>query len=121
MDNKVPPRKWLKKAEKLTRKLLRAPNDDKRNEIIEKNKKFWGELKRWLLKHSYYKCWYSDARELFSYYDVEHFRPKRAALDLEKNARTGYWWLSFDWKNVTKNTFSSCININYHRIRYCRF
>jgi hypothetical protein len=31
--------------------------------------------------------------------DVEHFRPKKSAKDLNGNERDGYWWLAFDWKN----------------------
>lgn len=39
-----------------------------------------------MLSHD--KCWYSEACELFSYYHVDHFRPKNH-----------YWWLAYDWQN----------------------
>ena len=48
----------------------------------------WSDLKAALSELSHGKCWYSEAHELFSYYHVDHFRPKKL-----------YWWLAYDWKN----------------------
>jgi len=48
----------------------------------------WKGLESSLKVLSHGKCWYSEARELFSYYHVDHFRPKKL-----------YWWLAYDWKN----------------------
>ena len=48
---------------------------------------------------SHNKCWYSEAKEIFSLYDVDHFRPKKRAKQLDGTEREGYWWLTFDWKN----------------------
>jgi len=56
-------------------------------------------LKDWLLKFSNGKCWFSEAKDTFSHMDVEHFRPKKSAKDLNGVEREGYWWLTFDWHN----------------------
>jgi len=84
-----------------------------RNEIITAKGAHWGELKPWLLALSYGKCWFSDTKDLFSHYDVEHYRPKKEANDDENPdgegkavTRDGYWWLAFDYCN-----FRVCGNV----------
>ncbi|WP_134709298.1 hypothetical protein [Stenotrophomonas maltophilia] len=77
-----------------------------RNALIDKNKPHWDALKPWLLALSGGKCWFSEVRELYSHYDVEHFRPKKAAKALDGAARDGYWWLAFDYMN-----FRLCGNV----------
>jgi len=59
----------------------------------------WGELKTWLLSLSHNKCWFSEAKDCFNHWDVEHFRPKKSAKDLDGTEHDGYWWLAFDWQN----------------------
>jgi hypothetical protein len=56
-------------------------------------------LKDELLKLSDNKCWFSETTNSYSHYDVEHFRPKKEAKDLNDNDRDGYWWLAFDYHN----------------------
>ncbi len=58
-----------------------------------------GAPKNWLLALSGGKCWFSEVRELYSHYDVEHFRPKKEAKGLDGADRDGYWWLAFDYMN----------------------
>ncbi len=101
INNKVTPpsAKWLKKAKELTEAMKAAPNDAERFKIIDKNHRIWGLLKDTLKKMSYGKCWYSEAREIYSHYHVDHFRPKKKALDPSNFDRGGYWWLAFDWEN----------------------
>jgi hypothetical protein len=96
---KMPSDEWLEKAASLTQMLEDAQSPEERNRIIDNNKEVWGELKDWLLKLSHGKCWFSEARDIYSHVDVEHFRPKKGAKDLDGLEREGYWWLSFDWKN----------------------
>ncbi|MBF4491486.1 hypothetical protein IR010_02965 [Flavobacterium sp. MR2016-29] len=96
----IPPNaKWLKKAKDLTELMIKATTDAERYEIIEKNHKIWKSLKDALKTMSYGKCWYSEARELYSHYHVDHFRPKKRAFDINNIDRGGYWWLAFDWEN----------------------
>lgn len=82
IEKHKPNKKWLEKSDRLTKELiaLHEAGDIKgRNELIEKNAKHWGELKKWLLNISYNKCWFSEARDIYSHMDVEHFRPKLEA------------------------------------------
>ena len=65
------------------------------------------ELKPWLLALSNGKCWFSEARGSFSHWDIEHYRPKKTAKNLDGTERgDGYWWLAFDWHN-----FRICGNV----------
>lgn len=90
---------WLKKADKLLKKLESAPDAAARNKIIDDNPKVWGELKTWLLSLSHDKCWFSEAKDCFSHFEVEHYRPKKTATDADGTIHEGYWWLAFDWQN----------------------
>jgi uncharacterized protein (TIGR02646 family) len=80
-------------------KLERTGRRKERNELIDANSGHWGALKPWLLALSSGKCWFAEVRDLYSHYDVEHFRPKKEARALDANVRDGYWWLAFDYMN----------------------
>lgn len=97
-DNSPDPA-WLAKASVLFAKLVAAQDSAARNVIIDKNTKIWGELKVWLLELSHGKCWFSEAKDCFSHWDVEHYRPKKNAKDIDGTEHEGYWWLAFDWQN----------------------
>lgn len=90
---------WVAKANKILEELKAAPNTDARNAIIDANATVWRELKEWLLKLSHKKCWFSEAKDCFNHWDVEHYRPKKSAKDLKGSTHGGYWWLAFDWHN----------------------
>ena len=71
---------WIDKSNRLVGELaaLEATGQhEQRNALIDANSAHWGALKEWLLALSGGKCWFSDVRELYSHYDVEHFRPKK--------------------------------------------
>lgn len=93
---KKPPADWLEKAEALTNELKAAPNKAARDKIIDDNAHLWGEIKEWLEGFSNGKCWFSEARDTYSHWQVEHFRPKKQAREPE---RDGYWWRAFDYLN----------------------
>jgi hypothetical protein len=95
-NDDAPSEEWLDRAKALTNELKAAPDRLARNEIIDRNAKVWGEIKPWLEKFSHGKCWFSEARDTFSHWHVEHFRPKKEAK--EPN-RDGYWWRAFDHLN----------------------
>lgn len=100
---------WLAKSKQLVAQLaaLEASGKrDERNALIDQNKSHWDQLKPWLMALSGGKCWFSDVRDLFSHYDVEHFRPKKQAKALDGSERDGYWWLAFDYMN-----FRLCGNV----------
>jgi uncharacterized protein (TIGR02646 family) len=100
---------WLTKSQQLVADLAALDADgkrDERNALIDANSAHWGKLKQWLLALSAGKCWFSEVRELYSHYDVEHFRPKKEAKALDVGVRDGYWWLAFDYMN-----FRVCGNV----------
>jgi len=101
LDGKEPDQSWLDKAKELTDQLDLAPTRVEREKIIDDNSSVWRELKPWLLILSKGKCWFSEARDVFSHFDIEHFRPKKSAKNLDGTERgEGYWWLAFDWHNL---------------------
>jgi hypothetical protein len=95
-----PPAEWLAQAAAATAEVEAEADPVKRKELIEKNAYVWKDLKDWLLGLSHQKCWFSEAKDCFQYWDVEHFRPKASAKNLDGSEREGYWWLSFAWKNL---------------------
>lgn len=103
---KEPPQEWKTKVEEVQHQIEQAANQEERNEIIDQNSKLWGKLKDWLLELSANKCWYSEAQDCYSHWEVEHYRPKKRAKNLDGTDREGYWWLAFDWKN-----FRICGNV----------
>ena len=96
---KKPEQDWLDKADQLLAELKAASDAKARNAIIDANSKVWGELKEWLLELSHKKCWFSEAKDCFSHWEVEHFRPKKTAKDLDSTQHDCYWWLAFNWQN----------------------
>ena len=102
LENETPDPEWLRKSDELTRRLIElheAGDIPARNKLIDDNARHWGQIKNWLLRLSHHKCWFSEAKEIYSHLDVEHFRPKKEAKDLNGNTRDGYWWLAFDYRN----------------------
>jgi len=100
---------WLAKSRQLVVALAvldAAGKREERNTLIDANSAHWGALKAWLLALSAGKCWFSEVRELYSHYDVEHFRPKKVSKALDGSERDGYWWLAFDYMN-----FRACGNV----------
>ena len=96
----APDADWIRRADIVTQLLEDADDEDARAKIIDDEAKVYRELRDWLLQKSHGRCWFSDAKELFSHYDVEHFRPKKKARDEDGEACPGYWWLAFDWRNL---------------------
>lgn len=90
---------WLQRADETTLQLLNASDIHEIHSIIDSNKNIWGDLKDFLLEISKNKCWYSEAKDKYSHLHVDHFRPKKAAIGIDKKDYGGYWWLAFDWNN----------------------
>ncbi len=100
---------WLKTSRNYVDKLQALHQQGKvkeRNLFIDNHASHWGKLKPWLQVLSNGKCWFSEVRDKFSHYDVEHFRPKKETRGLDGTARDGYWWLAFDYTN-----FRLCGNV----------
>jgi hypothetical protein len=99
----VPP-DWKALADEKTETLKRLHANatrEERNRFIDDNAYVWRDprIKNELLALSHGKCWFTEARDKVSDLHVEHFRPKKEALDLDGNKRDGYWWRSFDPTN----------------------
>ena len=94
---------WLVKAKKLTQELNDAKDADARKEIIDLAKnEIWKELFIPLQNLSNGKCWYSEANDIMSDRDIDHFRPKKQAKNIDNIARgdeEGYWYLCYDYEN----------------------
>jgi len=114
-----PSKKWLDKSEELLQELKNCNNKEERDRIIDEasSQSQWKALKEKLKALSYGKCWYSEAREIFSHYHVDHFRPKKRAIDDtngERNERDGYWWLTFEYKNYRLSASVGNTKKSYH-------
>lgn len=91
---------WLEKSDDLLKQMELAGDHAARERIIRANQKHWSELKTWLESLNHQKCWFSDTKDKFSYYEVEHFRPKSKLRRKKRSPKEdGYWWLAFAWRN----------------------
>ncbi|MBS0508158.1 MAG: hypothetical protein JSR53_12330 [Proteobacteria bacterium] len=93
---------WLAESKRLVGELAKlnaAGKVKERNELIDHHSGHWGKLKPWLLALSGGKCWFTEARDIASHLDVEHFRPKKVARGVKGPDRDGYWWLAFEYTN----------------------
>lgn len=98
--NGAPDSAWLAEVQALMQSLIVAPDKATRDALIDDNRAVWGRLREWLSRLSHDKCWYSEARDLFSVLEVEHFRPKKRCRRAPRGVvEDGYWWLAFDWSN----------------------
>ncbi len=59
----------------------------------------WKKLYKALHKLSIGKCWYTEAQDTVGDFDVDHFRPKNKAKNIDGEEREGYWWLAYDFEN----------------------
>lgn len=95
------PEGWLDRAQAIKEQLVGAATHKERSEIMEKNP-IWKDLFVPLSKLSNGKCWYSETLEVMSDKDIDHFRPKNEAKNVDNIARAdedGYWWLAYDYEN----------------------
>lgn len=101
---------WLDKAKTLTEKLKNAPDEAARKDIIKKNE-IWRELFVPLNELSNGKCWYSEVIDAMSDRDIDHFRPKNEAKNIDgipRASEEGYWRLTYDWENYRfSSTYSN--------------
>ncbi|MCK9391373.1 MAG: hypothetical protein WCW53_02155 [Syntrophales bacterium] len=100
LDGRQPKKAWIRNADRLLQKLNDAADESARKKIIKDNEGVWKQLLPWLRSITKGKCWFSEARGACQYWEVEHFRPKGAAKNIDGTKRPdGYWWLAFEWQN----------------------
>jgi hypothetical protein len=98
--DRAPDPDWISRATAVAARLDAAPDHTARSKVIESEAELYRELATWLLAKSYGKCWFSEAKDLFSHWHVEHYRPKNKARDEDGQECPGYWWLAFEWTNL---------------------
>lgn len=79
--------------------LDRLSDPQSRKDYIAANSSKWSAVREYLSSMSHRKCWYSEAREKVSRYQVDHFRPHGRAKQALKTFADGYSWLAFDLEN----------------------
>jgi hypothetical protein len=92
------PERLLKVAERAQKQLEELP-ENQRSAFIKKKSHIWRGFGRYLAKMSHGKCWYSEADDPQSFFDVDHFRPKAEAIRAQDMIDEGYPWLAFSWEN----------------------
>jgi hypothetical protein len=97
-DPALIPQKVLDVAARAQAELEAKPEAD-RKAFIEKKGHVWRAFGRHLAKMSYGKCWYSESNDPQSFFDVDHFRPKKAAKRAAATEDDGYPWLAFSVEN----------------------
>lgn len=94
---------WLLKVKSANEELQKTKDINVHHAYIETNKRLWGnvDLKDWLLKLSYDKCWYTEVKFGADYPEIEHFRPKKSAKNEKGDVviSSGYYWLAFNLTN----------------------
>lgn len=70
-----------------------------RKKYIKDNADKWAAVREYLSGMSHNKCWYSEAKERVSRYQVDHFRPHGRAKQALRTFAEGYSWLAFDLDN----------------------
>ena len=79
---------WRAKAEAAKAEADAIADEKERQDYISGKSAIWSDLKASLENASDNKCWYTEARENVSYYEVDHYRPKKK-----------YPWLAFSCDN----------------------
>ena len=92
------PEDLLLKAEE-ARTALESLPEGERGDFIRRNSAIWRAFAQYLKAMSYGKCWYSESKDVQSFFDVDHFRPKGEAKRSETEKDPGYDWLAFSWEN----------------------
>lgn len=96
----VPDQAWSQKAAERLSELQDCETEKEKSDYMKSRRgEIWGDLKDKLLDLSERKCWYSEAKCDFSYFHVDHYRPKNRIKEKDKMERAGYWWLAYDWRN----------------------
>lgn len=99
-------RNWELVPEQVKKDLEQAADEldaihdtDARKAYIKANQGKWSAVREFLGKMSHDKCWYSEAPESVSRYQVDHFRPHGRAKQAVRDTCDGYSWLAFDIEN----------------------
>lgn len=110
---KYPP-DWSTQAAAALSSVEAVPTDERSAEV-NRYRELWVRLKPELSGVMHGKCWYTEAPQVGTDTDVDHFRPKNAVKGVRKadtgESHPGYWWRAFDPTNFR----FSCIVANRKR------
>jgi len=101
------PAGWEEDAAR-ARAAVEASDEGTRAQVINAHQEVWKKLKTSLGNLTNDKCWYSEAKQVGTDRDVDHYRPKNA---VKGSDHPGYYWLAFDKTNYRY----SCIFCNRRR------
>jgi len=99
-DSFKPSNKWSEKARQASEELEKKSSREERMAFIKAKAQVWRDLRAELIEKFGNRCWFTDAEETVAQLDVEHFRPKAEAVDLDGKVHEGYWWLAFELSNL---------------------
>lgn len=97
---KLVPDQLKSDLEQATVELEKISDPDARKAYIKENQAKWAALRDYLGQMSHYKCWYSEAPESVSRYQIDHFRPHGRAKQALRDTCEGYSWLAFNIENL---------------------
>lgn len=99
-------RDWSKVPGELKAALQKAVDEldaisdpEARKQYIKDHSSAWTAVRGQLSAMSDGKCWYSEAKEAVSRYQIDHFRPHGRSKQAAKTYADGYCWLAFDIEN----------------------
>ncbi len=108
------PPNWHERVD-TAREKIEAASPEQRSAEVNKHR-LWSEpkLKQELANIMAHKCWYTEAPQIGTDADIDHFRPKNAVKDVSRPSgekHPGYWWLALEPANFR----FSCIVANRRR------
>lgn len=96
--SKVPQAK-LDRLIALSEELEKIDGKAARKAFIKANAAAWSDVRGELEAMSFNKCWYTEAQDVVSRYQTDHFRPHGRVKQAEGEFAEGYCWLAFDVDN----------------------
>jgi hypothetical protein len=90
---------WIDQAEEHLENIESLSREERSTYWSRNN--HWSSLYPVLSAISENKCWYSEAPENASEWEIEHYRPKSKSISEDGVVilNNGYWWLSYHWRN----------------------
>jgi hypothetical protein len=104
------------KLRKLRRKTADLARDKTSNKRIRFYTTWYREVRGPLNELFFSKCCYCETSLLAAREDIELFRPKASAMQLDGRIDFGYWWLAHEWRNF----YIACAECN-RRFKKNRF
>jgi len=127
---KRPPKSIINILDNHTTNIKAQATIELKKKYIDDTSNIWTQLRFFFEGCSNSKCWISEASESVSLHDVDHFRPKKKVVKLDKKLKCqelersdwelGYWWITYNWKNyrLMGQIPNRCFKKNYFPLKY---